>query len=322
MKSLRLFCVAGVVAIALTACAASNAPMVTPGSSNQTQATLHDGVGPNGVPSHISSLHGWMSPERKKKKKLLYVSDEAHGIVDIFSVPKYSMVGQITDGINQPEGLATDKKGKLYVSNLSGNTITVYKPGATSPSLTLTDSDGPDDVAVGSDGYIYAADVAGGVDVYPPGATSPSTRLTNSALTYAAGVALDASNNLYADGNNGSGGAVVKYANASGSGTNLGLTGLLEPSGVIVDKHNNLVVSDFGLSEILIYPPGQTSPSGTITVPSADRSALNKPENVIYGPEGFNYGAGVYEYPGGTLVTTIPIGGFTTGAALTPVAAP
>ena len=79
---------------------------------------------------------------------------------------------------------------------------------------------------MGSNGYVYAADVAGGVDVYPPGATAPITRLTNSALTYAAGVAVDASNNLYADGNNGIGGAVVKYANASGSGTNLGLTRL------------------------------------------------------------------------------------------------
>ena len=319
MKSLRFLGVAGVLGIALTACSASNLPTgFAPGSVNQTQGTARHGIGPNGVLSHISTLRGWMSPDRKRKKKLLYVSDEGQGIVDIFAVPKYSMVGQITDGINQPEGLATDKKGKLYVSNLSGNTITVYKPGATSPSLTLTDSDGPDDVAVGSNGYVYAVDIAGGIDVYPPGATEPSTRLTNSALTYAAGVAVDASNNLYADGTNGSGGAVVKYANASGSGTNLGLTGLSEPSGVIVDKKNNLVVSDFGLSEILIYPPGQTSPSGTITVPSADRSAINKAENVIYGPEGFNYGVGVFDYPGGTLVTTIPVGGFTPGAALTP----
>ena len=91
---------------------------------------------------------------------------------------------------------------------------------------------------------------------------------------------------------------------------------------MIVDKKKNLVVSDFGLSEILIYPPGQMSPSGTITVPSADRSALNKPENVIYGPEGFNYGVGVYDYPGGTFVTTIPIGGFTPGAALSPALTP
>jgi hypothetical protein len=285
-------------------------------------ATRH-GIGPNGVLSHISVLRSWISPDRKKKKKLLYVSDEGQGIVDIFSVPKYSLVGQITNGIDQPEGLATDKKGNLYVSNLSGNTITVYKPGATSPFLTLTESEGPDDVAVGSNGYVYAADSGGGVAVYPPGATSPTTRLTNSAIVSATGVAVDASNNVYTDGSTSNGGAVVvEYANASGSGANLGLTGLEEPSGVIVDKNNNVVVSDFGLSEILIYPPGQTSPSGTIAAPSADRSAINKAENVIYAGLGFNYGAGVYDYPSGTLVTTISTGGFTAGAAISPAAAP
>ena len=30
---------------------------------------------------------------------------------------KGSLVGQITDGIDQPEGLAVDTKGNLYVAN-------------------------------------------------------------------------------------------------------------------------------------------------------------------------------------------------------------
>jgi hypothetical protein len=121
----------------------------------------------------------------------------------------------------------------------------------------------------------------------------------------------------------------VKYVNGSGPGTNLGLKGLSQPAGVIIDKNKNLIVSDWGLSETLIYPPGQTSPSGMITVPFPDRSAINKSENLVYVPEGYNYYSpyfyfivGVYEYPSGTLVTTVGIGGQPTGAALSPAPTP
>lgn len=259
-----------------------------------------------------------MSPETAQKG-LLYASDARQNVVDVFSVPDYSMVGQITDGINQPEGLAVDGSGNLYVANVTGDTITVYQPGTTSPSLTLTESDGPLDVAVASNGYVYAGDHGGGLDVYPPGATSPSTRLTNSLFSRAAGVGVDESNNVFAAGDIGATrGVVIEFVNGSGSGTNLGLTGLVEPTGVIVDKNNNLIISNFKRRKIFIYPPGQTSPSGKIGVPFPDRSAINQAENKIYVPEGDRNRVGVFTYPAGKLVTTIPIGAFASGAALSP----
>jgi serine/threonine-protein kinase len=167
-----------------------------------------------------------MSPATSQAN-LLYASDAHQNVVDVFSVPGYSMVGQITDGINQPEGLATDSNGNLYVANLTGDTITVYRPGTTSPSLTLTESDGPLDVAIATNGYVYAGDDGGGIDVYPPGATSPSTRLTNSVFSRVAGVRVDTSNNVYAAGDIGATtGVVIEFVNGSGSGMNLGLSGL------------------------------------------------------------------------------------------------
>jgi hypothetical protein len=325
LRNLRLVGTACVLGIAVAACSSSNALTgVTPGSANQPQGHMRNGIGPNGILSRTSTLPGWMSPDKKKKaKKLLYASDEGQGYVEIFKVPSYSMVGEITSGINEPEGIATDKKGNLYVSNLGGNTVTVYKPGKTSPSLTLSETDGPDDVAVGSNGYVYAADVEGGIDVYPPGATSPTTRLTSSNLAYGVfAVGVDGSNNVYGGGFGAAGAAVVEFANASGSGTNLGLTGLEDPSGILIDNKNDVVVSDFELGEILIYPSGQTSPSSTIAAPDADRSAVNKTENEIFAPEGANDEVGVYDYPSGTLVTNIPLGGFTSGTALSPAPAP
>lgn len=301
MKTLRLG-VACVIGIAVAACSSTNAPTaVTPGPANQ----------------HVSTLSGAMSPETTQTK-LLYASNSNGNVVDIFSVPGYSMTGQITHGIKRPEGLATDKNGNLYVANLKGDTITVYAPGATRPSLTLSESDGPIDVAVASNGYVYAGDEGGGIDVYPPGATSPSTRLTNSVFSRVAGVGVDESNNVYAAGDIGkTTGVVIEFVNGSGSGTNLGLTGLVESTGVIIDENNNLVVSDFPQGRIFIYPLGHTSPSRKLKVPFPKRSAMNEAENEIYVPESHGR-VGVYTYPDGKLVTRISIGGFAAGAALSP----
>jgi hypothetical protein len=283
---------------------------------------MRQAAGPNGILSAISSLRGWISPDKKKKKSLLYVSDEGAGMVNIYSVPKYTEVGQITDGIDEPEGLATDKKGNLYVTNIGGDTVTVYKPGQTSPFLTLAEPNEPVSVAVGSNDDVYVGDFSGAVEVFAPGATSPSRRLTNAALEYVLGLGVDASNDVYAAGLGASGAAVVEYADATGTGTNLGLTGLSVPAGAFIDNNKNLAISDFGDDEVLIYPPGETSPSSTFSAPSPDRSGVNKAKNEMYIPEGDSDALGVYDYPTGTLVTTIDIGNFAAGAALSPAPKP
>jgi len=331
MSTIRLSAVVCALGATVAACSSSTLNGVTPGAANLNQTAIHDAIGWIGAASHISSQRGWIADV--KTRNLLYVSDYQGGAIDIFSVPKYSLVGQITDGISEPEGIATDKNGNLYVANLTANTITVYKPGTTSPSLTLTESGGPTAVAVGENGYVYASDYQGGIDVYPPGATLPTRRLTNPALRYGAtGVDVGASNSVYATGfssRSSTGPAVVKFARARGCGMNLGLTGLVFPFGVIIDKDNNRIVTDagsyYGQGAILIYRPRHRSPSGTITVPGPAHSAINKREDLLYVPQGHYgyFGVNLYAYPKLTLVTTIPVGEhFLGGAALGPAPTP
>jgi hypothetical protein len=314
MQSLRSLGTACVLGIAVSACSSSNTLTgVAPGTASQTQA------------SYISALRGWTSPDRKKPKTFLYVSEPSQssaGLVDVFSVPKYSLVRQITAGIDKPEGLASDAEGNLYVADLDADTVTVYRPRGRSPSLTLKVPDGPLDVAVGSNGYVYVGDVAGDVDVYRPGATSPKLRLTNPSLTRVAGVAVTSSNDVYADGESGYSSyytpAVVEFTKARRSGKNLGLTGLYGRLAGVMLADNDLIVTDFDSDEILTYPLGQTSSTSAISVPCPDRPAINNAENEIYVPETCSEDAvGVYDYPSGTLVTNLPIGG--TGAALSQV---
>jgi hypothetical protein len=118
------------VAILFAACSSSATSIrANPTSPGQTQSALHHGIGPNGVPPHVSAIRGWLaSPDRHHhhKKKLLYVSDEGDGVIDVFALPSLSLIGQITTGISQAEGIATGKHGNLYVSNLGNGTVTVY----------------------------------------------------------------------------------------------------------------------------------------------------------------------------------------------------
>ena len=315
MQGLRSLGTACVLGIAVTACSSSSALTgVTPGSASQTQA------------SHISTLRGWMSPDSKIAKRLLYVSvSGSQGFVNVFSVHdgarKESRIGQITDGIDQPEGLAVDTKGNLYVANLGSNTVTVYGPRKTTPSLTLKVPDPPLDVAVGSNGYVYVGDTAGGVDVYPPGATSSSRRLTNSSLAVVAGVAVSSSNDVYAAGSSGNSSyatsAVVEFAKAKGSGKNLGLAGLYGRLPGVIVTGNDLIVTGFDAGEILTYPLGHTSPSSTISVDSPVRPALTKAEHKIFVPSTGYGNTSVYDYPSGRFVAHTHDGD--TGAAFSHV---
>jgi sugar lactone lactonase YvrE len=47
-------------------------------------------------------------------------------------------VRAITDGISSPQALVTDAVGNLYVANNYPDSVTVYAPGATEPSETIT----------------------------------------------------------------------------------------------------------------------------------------------------------------------------------------
>ncbi|MGA8797181.1 MAG: hypothetical protein WB526_09005 [Candidatus Cybelea sp.] len=303
MKTLPLLSVSLVLGFAVSGCSSGGSTSganLEPPSQGSTARRASDANG----------TLGWIA--LAKEKSLLYVSDEGDERIDIFSVPKYHLVGQITQGINMPEGIAIDMDGTLYVSNFGAGTVTVYKQGQITPSLTLTEPDGPDDVAVAKNGDVLVGDSYGGVDVYPPGATYPRARLLNPAISWVGGVGVDASNNVYAAGVPG---VVIKFAKMKGSGTNLALTGLGEPTGVLVDKHGDLVVSDNDTNLIDIYPPGQTSPSSTTSVDEPERIALNNEQNQIYAPQGNDAIVSVFPYPSGSRITWIEIGKNTTGVA-------
>ena len=261
---------------------------------------------------------GWIEPDAKKKKSLIYWADNLTNVVTIFSAGKNpKQKGQITDGISSPQRLFVDKSGNLYVTNngygyAPYGDITIYKPGVSSPQLTITSGvDNPTGLTVDAAGTVYCANVTfpASITEYAAGQSTPSLTV---GLQYnpAEWLAIDASDNLYASTLDGT---VVEFAPGSTSGTNLnlqiGYAGALE-----VDRSGNIVVVDEDASAIDFFPAGQTKPSKTISLypdyPFA--LSLSKDEKKLYVTvsAGSKFSVQELRYPGGTALTT-KIGGST-----------
>jgi hypothetical protein len=224
---------------------------------------------PSAASQARTSRVGWISAAaRAKNAPLLYVASYFGNAVDIF--PEYGKnappIGQITDGINKPYGMAVDRHGDLFVTNSGSNTVTVYPRGSTSPSKTYSIGlQYPLDVAVGDDGTVYVSCYRPGFVVeYAPDDMNPS-RTISVPNAGPFGIALDASNNLYI---NFPTLGVLKYARGSGSlsGTNLGII-LPEQGnsrGIAFDRAGDLLIAVERVpypGSVYVYPPGSNTPS-------------------------------------------------------------
>ena len=112
----------------------------------------------------------------------VYVSVLGEATVNIYN-PQGTMTGQIT-GFGNPVGLAIDKAKNLYVADDFNNVIDVFKPGQHMPSTVLSDGAlSPVDVAVGTDGSVYASNMTdgspGSISVWAPGSTTPTATITD-----------------------------------------------------------------------------------------------------------------------------------------------
>ena len=80
----------------------------------------------------------WMLPEAKSED-LLYVSDDGDDDVVVYSYPKGKLVGRLTHGISNPQGVCADKNGNVFVTNNSPTELIEYAHGEKTPIATLPD---------------------------------------------------------------------------------------------------------------------------------------------------------------------------------------
>ncbi|MGA2759812.1 MAG: hypothetical protein ABSF08_05785 [Candidatus Cybelea sp.] len=281
-STLRLIPSAALAAIA-TGCSVAGSPSspVSPSSNAAVRANLKvaDGLMRRQTSERATHSHGWMSPDAKKAKSLIYWGNYDSNTITVYSAKGVNgkEKGSITTGLSEPERLFVDTKGNVYATNLGNDTITAYKPGATSPFLTI--SDGvvtPTGLTVDAAGTVYCANVGNDtITVYPRGKTAPSLTITVSegSPEY---LATDKSDNLYAS----VGTEVLEFPKGSSSGTDLGLD-VTSPNGLEVDKSGNIIVAD-AETTIDYFPAGKTEPSKQIPAQYAFGLSLSKNEKELY----------------------------------------
>lgn len=135
--------------------------------------------------------------------------------------PKYS----ITKGIYDPQALATDSAGNLYVANAAHNDIVMYAPASAKPAWTITVATGlswPQSLAFDASGNLYSANSEGStVTVYGPGSNEVLRTITSGIVTPEA-LAFDKDGNLYVADYNGNPQGITR-------GTNTGVITVYAP---------------------------------------------------------------------------------------------
>jgi hypothetical protein len=113
----------------LTGCGGSQPPIGAPLAMPQSRA----------VATHVDRSGSWMSPGANSGD-LLYVSDAGSKVVNVYSYPRGTKVGQLT-GFESPQGLCVDRAGDVFVTNsvASGSSnILEFAHGGKTPIRTLS----------------------------------------------------------------------------------------------------------------------------------------------------------------------------------------
>lgn len=258
-----------------------------------------------------NTSHGFMQA-MDARTHLVYMSSwGTASVVDVLTM-NGKQVGQITNGLAEPQGLFVDAKGSLWVAN--GSNVLVYPRGSLSPSTTLTDSVGdPTDVTVCPDGTAYVADLYdnsssnhASIQVYAHGSTTPTGNLDYATDFRNPFLTCDAAGNVFVallTGEYAGDGLVIEFPHGKQKGAkDLGIV-LQSPGGIKPDNAGNLLVTDLIDHTITEYtengsPTGQSFTTGTATEGIAlsrnGRIVLGATDTTQEGPVGISW-----SFPGG-----------------------
>ena len=195
-------------------------------------------------------------------------------------------------GLNYPIGVGFSN-GTIFVANNHADTVTVYAANANGDAAPITTISGvntgldhPTDIDVDSSGRVYVGNSVGNsVRVFAPNASGNAIPLASivgptTALNHPVALHHDAAGNIYVVNNAGNSvtiyhsadvfssisGDVAPFATISGA-----LTGLTNPSGIVLDSTGNIYVTNTSPDSVTVYPPNSTgnqAPSATISGPN------------------------------------------------------
>jgi hypothetical protein len=267
------------------------------------------------------------------------ISDAANNVVDIFD-ENGTMQAQLS-GFAEPQGMASDRQGNLYIADTENGQIQVWANGFGGPPTLWADpGQFPADVDVRNNGAFAAVtniisqeDAPGSVSLYKNG--SIIATVTDPAFEEVFFGAFDATGSFYFDGLNTSGEvfvAVIAHANTGGRTVQYLSTGnaLAFPGGVQVNNNGTISVDDQENFAVYTYNPPS---GGSLGSPISTTSLGGSEDPVTFAFKIHNHNlytadvAGVaneYSYPaGGNPTNVISVsGGEPIGVAVIPTQMP
>jgi sugar lactone lactonase YvrE len=154
----------------------------------------------------------------------------------------------------QVAGLASDSNGNIYVADTASKSILRYTAtsiaqGSSAAPSTLTTLTAPSAVVADPRGYIYALDSSVGTltEISPAGVVSTLSTTGDKLVA----IAVDNLNDLYIADQTAK--SVYQYDPITHVGRTLLISGLVAPSGLVIDPNNNLVITDPGAPAVYRY---------------------------------------------------------------------
>lgn len=252
----------------------------TPAPTSKSSASPAPSASPSGTPTPAPTLTPAPTPTplpTPTPATVMYVADYNASDVYVYSTGGTpALLRTLTTNINNPDRLAVDSKGTLYVINNSDGRVVEYPAGATTPSTNFYSGfPNPVGIAVASDGTIYVSSgTNAGINVFKPGSTTVNATvgLDITSPFGVQGVTLDQSGNLYVVGYaSGVATSATVFMIAGGmstTSTDLQIQGLANPNTLAFDKAGDLVLADApwaGTSAVDFFAPGSKTMSKQIT---------------------------------------------------------
>ena len=158
--------------------------------------------------------------------------------------------------LDEPDGLAFDAAGNLYVANDRNNTISRIARAGIISTFVVGGLDHPDGLAFDAAGNLYVANYGNNTisKVTPAGAVST---FVSSGIDEPEGLAFDAAGNLYVAnyGNN-----TISKVTPAGAVSTFVSSGLDDPDGLAFDAAGNFYVANYGNNTI-----SKVTPAGVVS---------------------------------------------------------
>ena len=270
-----------------------------------------------GAARNATNTLGWISLTTKNKA-LLYGSSYDGGFINIYDEKgKYQHpIGQLTNGLTSPQGIAVDTRHRLWVANTNAFDVVAFKRGATAPFATLRDPGYyPVSVAVDLHGTVYAANSQGAsgepgnVTFWKSGASNPSGTLAFSKFNIIFGLGIDARDDVYVSYIPSKGGPeLVVFPSGSHDGRQISIVDA-SASDIVFDSSANLVMAEIYGGLAVWAPPYSGLPLRKLPIYGSE-PVLDAAETGIWAANGdkATHAVDGYDYNRGYLFDTIPRG--------------